>query len=507
MDDSANLKYQSVPNCESPIKIRNKVTHEEIFVPCGKCKVCMLHKSSEYSQLCMYEEAEHLITYFVTLTYSNDCIPKMRVIENRAKDGSVISCTFVGATPRLDEDFNTPLSVVYGNYDYRSLLDKCQLFDISSSSPCLSYLSSKDLQNFLKRFRKHASKISHSPIRYFAVGEYGPKHFRCHWHLLLYIDDIAQASQISELLRKSWRFGRVDYSASRGQCNNYLSKYVNSFSSLPFVLTSKAVRPRNYHSVRFGIAYFERNKKEIYQKGLDYFKSKSVVFHGKPYDLRLFNRAKVMLFPRCVCYAAKNDIQRYEMYMFFARYRLLFPTAHGPAPANIFKLIYNGEPFDGYDGNSFQSSFVEFIRNELQFSLSSLRRPPDDMEQYVKSFIYRLFYVSKHFIEFCCDGDLKRSYNIYKCIDNFYKQVEQDSFLHWYLALEEFSDHYPNEPFDLYYNNPCSLYSDGLYNPETRNKNPVRRLVLYRKHVDFELSTKHKLQNDINGIFIRNNNL
>lgn len=42
-------------------------------------------------------------------------------------------------------------------------------------------LELKDLQDFLKRYRHH-----YGPCRYFAVGEYGEKNQRGHWHLIIF---------------------------------------------------------------------------------------------------------------------------------------------------------------------------------------------------------------------------------------------------------------------------------------------------------------------------------
>lgn len=56
-----------------------------------------------------------------------------------------------------------------------------QKFNLCGSIP---YLRKTDLQLFLKRFRYYVTKrLPKEKVRYYAVGEYGPVHFRPHYHL------------------------------------------------------------------------------------------------------------------------------------------------------------------------------------------------------------------------------------------------------------------------------------------------------------------------------------
>lgn len=77
-----------------------------------------------------------------------------------------------------------------------------------------------DLTLFFKRLRK-AHPPAHRSIKYYAVGEYGGRTARPHYHLLLF-------NAQRELVQDAWNMGQVYYGtvegASIGYCLKYMSK-------------------------------------------------------------------------------------------------------------------------------------------------------------------------------------------------------------------------------------------------------------------------------------------
>lgn len=104
-------------------KIRN-------VVPCGTCPICLSNRRQEWVIRLKEEFRKYYSAYFVTLTYADE---------------------------------NCPI-----NYD--------------SDGVCVPSLRKDDLQKFIKRLRKSFKK----PLRYYAVGEYGSKTYRPHYHLILF---------------------------------------------------------------------------------------------------------------------------------------------------------------------------------------------------------------------------------------------------------------------------------------------------------------------------------
>ena len=100
--------------------------------------------------------------------------------------------------------------------------------------PFLNYV---DVQNYIKRLRKYLFQQlgSYESLHFYAVGEYGPVHFRPHYHLLLFTN----SDKVAEVLRychgKSWKLGRSDFQRSAGGASSYVASYVNSLSSAPLL--------------------------------------------------------------------------------------------------------------------------------------------------------------------------------------------------------------------------------------------------------------------------------
>ena len=63
--------------------------------------------------------------------------------------------------------------------------------------PFLNYV---DVQNYIKRLRKYLFKKlgSYETLHFYAVGEYGPVHFRPHFHLLLF----SNSDEVAKVLRE-----------------------------------------------------------------------------------------------------------------------------------------------------------------------------------------------------------------------------------------------------------------------------------------------------------------
>lgn len=154
----------------------------------------------------------------------------------------------------------------------RSFIGKTQAVDKTDYSvseqygrdnliPFLNYV---DVQNYIKRLRKHLfQKLgSYETLHFYAVGEYGPVHFRPHFHLLLF----SNSDQVAEVLRechdKSWKLGRSDFQRAAGGATSYVASYVNSLSAAPLLYRScRSFRPRSRASVGF------------FEKGCDFVES------------------------------------------------------------------------------------------------------------------------------------------------------------------------------------------------------------------------------------------
>lgn len=128
------------------------------MVPCGRCAFCLATRKSDWSTRLYYEAKKHIGSKFVTLTYAN---------------------------PHL------------------------------KWKNCKSQLHKPDLQKWFKIVRKAGYKI-----RYYAVGEYGARTYRPHYHVILF------GHVPDSVIRQSWRFGEVHIGKVSQASIAYCLKYV-----------------------------------------------------------------------------------------------------------------------------------------------------------------------------------------------------------------------------------------------------------------------------------------
>ena len=160
-----------IPTCRclNPQRIVNPYTGQSMIVPCGHCKACVINKNMRMSFQCDLESMSNKYTVFITLTYANRYIPRAQFVDSldRPFDADLV-----------DKETGELFGAVGMNEERRAaLLEKLYLFGD------VPYLRKSDLQKFFKRFRYYAKKYTKEKVRYFAVGEYGPVHFRPHYHI------------------------------------------------------------------------------------------------------------------------------------------------------------------------------------------------------------------------------------------------------------------------------------------------------------------------------------
>ena len=290
--------FKVADHCQHRSFITNKYTNTRIAVDCGQCDYCIHKKAKKASMRVKTAGSAFKYSYFVTLTYDNEHIPLMNcsvlhsdyedtlgilgdthygyehhqyipVSEYQCDDSSALRHIFftqVQGTVPYDREIKKYVPVKdnwFLSMDaIRSFIYKTQAVDktdypASKEYGCdnlIPFLNYVDVQNYIKRLRKHLFQLlgSYETLHFYAVGEYGPVHFRPHFHLLLFTN----SKEVSEVLRQchvqSWKFGRSDFQRSAGGAASYVASYVNSLSAAPLLYRScRAFRPRSRASVGF----------------------------------------------------------------------------------------------------------------------------------------------------------------------------------------------------------------------------------------------------------------
>lgn len=166
---------------------KKMVTTKGIVHPCGQCLFCRINRKREWISRLLLEAACHESNQFWTLTYESSCLPDSDPCESHRP----ISDKTTGAV----------------------------LHELSAVARQKGTLFKPDLARFFKRYRKLCG-----PVRYYAVGEYGEKRGRPHYHVLAFGVGIDR-----ETLASVWKYGDVHIGdverASINYCVEYALKY------------------------------------------------------------------------------------------------------------------------------------------------------------------------------------------------------------------------------------------------------------------------------------------
>lgn len=292
---------KATDHCQHRSFITNRYTGARIAVDCGQCDYCIHKRAQKASMRVKTAGSAFKYSYFVTLTYDNEHIPLFNckvlhseyedvvgisgdihfgdechkyipVSEYQCDDNSMLRHIFfeqVQGTVPFDREIREYVPVRdnwFLSMDaIRSFIYKTQAVDKTDypaseqygRGNLIPFLNYVDVQNYIKRLRKHLFQTlgSYETLHFYAVGEYGPVHFRPHFHLLLFTN----SEKVAEVLRychdKSWKFGRSDFQRAAGGASSYVASYVNSLVAAPLLYRScRAFRPRS----RASLGFFEK---------------------------------------------------------------------------------------------------------------------------------------------------------------------------------------------------------------------------------------------------------
>lgn len=471
--------------CLRPRKIMNPYTKEWIIVPCGSCVACRVQKDMLSTLKCKLESLSHKYCMFVTLTYAPEYLPYAAVYERTYEDGRTLRY-LVNSSERCGG--HTDL----GEFECTDMaLDMLYKKFQSSYIP---YLCKRDLQLFMKRLRK---RIPYEKIRYYAVGEYGPVHFRPHYHLLLWFDDEQTLKSLGQNIYKSWQFGRVDWQLSRGDSASYVAKYLNSSVNLPQVLRLPQTKPFSLHSTHLGESILYRSKEEVYSSSPSEFTTRGLYLDGTYTEFSVWRSLKTIYFPKCRRYDSLDSNQRLYAYEVYERSSSWCETTRVTEQA---KLITDAL-FDSYHNmayyrvsNKYQERLLYYFYVTTNFYKTAIRDRKAGAWNSIYQSVYLALSISKHFLFFVCDNlSLEERRRKLSLIENYYKTMDYEN-----LKKQLDSQSYFMEQFDA--------DIDKYYYVHTFDEEEFRKLKPY---LNYKMSVlhnsinyvKHKKLNDLNRIF------
>ena len=174
--------------CSNSIKVKDV----DFRIPCGKCLQCKRKRRADWTLRLEHEYQGSDSAYFITLTYDDIHVPRVN---------------YQG----IETDVLT--------------------------------LNKKHIQNYIKRLRNsHVAYVARElgirksevknvskPVRYYAIGEYGSKTHRPHYHIILFNYEVANTQQIINQWKNTKTnipYGHVDLGTVTAASINYVTKYM-----------------------------------------------------------------------------------------------------------------------------------------------------------------------------------------------------------------------------------------------------------------------------------------
>lgn len=529
------LKDYPYCKCLDPQRVMNPYTHEVLVVPCGKCKACQLNKAYRYNTQCQLEAAASRYQFFLTLTYRDEDLPIMyyspatsaftgEVEGYFLHDGDGVLIDYVEMTA---EDMFAYNSKIGREYE-------------------IPYLNKTDVQLFIKRLRSAADYETEkrSTLRYYCCGEYGPEHYRPHYHVVLFTNEDwfvqpsghkfgefpaylwynskAQYPKTSEdimsnleyLIFTRWKFGRIDCQLSQGKCSSYVTTYVNSFSSVPRLLKARATRPFSIHSRFLGQVFFKGQAEKVYSSPYQYFIEQKFDNGSVIKNVTLWRSYYNVFYPKCKGYDCKTFSMRLYSYQLLAEVNRLYPECKTimDAARTIVNEVHrycircdvDFTPDSLRNGHKrliyyFSNPIIKFLKYSIDKPDASLISDLSHYKVYdsLVSMVYLELLTSKHFFKFCCVYSGLNPRSMVRKIDEFYQWIKQNYLSRFFQSQEIYfaEDFAEEDDYVYFYNNLNEWDVDGL-----RESYAYK---VFNKIIDskFNDSIKHKRANDKNDLF------
>lgn len=453
----------AVFNCLNPITIHTK--HGTHKVPCRKCAACLNRKGSELSTQCLIEQRQHKYTMFITLTYADDYLPVARVVRHDQR------WVFVDASSRdclgnLGVDGSVMSFAPLGDFDAQYFLDYYKKLNLSKEYyGFIPYLSRRDYQLFIKRLRKTISlEFPNEKIRYYVCGEYGPVHFRPHFHLLLFLDSQPLSTKIGEYVRSCWPYGFIDCQLATSSATGYVSKYINSNSRLSAIQRLSAFKPFSRHSVFFAQSFYKVSREAIEQKDFRGFTDRGITVNGKFKQVVPWLAYEANIFPKCYGFSKAN---RDVLEFCYTSYRRVSKELGLELVSSIVKELCS----------------QYYRREETPISCAWFSEWLKVFDGYydprtLDSTLLSIFYLSRKFDRICDNYGISYKVLIGSIVE-YYKQKDYQNLIKQYEEQHDFMEKYGYD---------YRQYIPFWYT----NFEPIRQVVVDQWHIDVEFE-KYRL--------------
>uniref|UniRef100_A0AAU8AY46 Replication initiator protein n=1 Tax=Dulem virus 252 TaxID=3145729 RepID=A0AAU8AY46_9VIRU len=535
-------QYSPLKSCEKPTYIRQVYSEDVLTCECGQCLSCVLAKSSKASLDATLFLEQYKYRYFVSLDYRTDCIPimthkyipEMKQIylesvvrppvklptSRRKKDGSLVYRTFDFSVADEARPFCycAPCS---SEMEYREFVRKVNL-DVQGKYPHMKkyfpYLSRYDISLFMKRLRNYLSIQHGTNIEFYTyiVGEYGPAHFRPHYHILFGSNDNRIASSLEHACNKAWQFGGVDFELANSGASSYVSSYVNSFVSLPVLFRKhRQTRPFSRRCKNFLLNRFNKDCPDFEERI-------SLDLDGEEYatpktSFRLYPRGSYSdrLYPKLFKDARFAEHQLLTLVTTVTRLaRVTARKRRKFSAADLARTILRYVQF-GNDART--ASLRQFLHiNETDIPL--FRKKATYQIGFGKC--YRLAYAwhslfiywtSFDITSHCIYKEIRQALGFviryykerdYRLLCNQYDEITRFQLSDWFSQKDDILRWYSSSPSRFLVSRKTRKVSLSDNFPVSPRNKKLDDAIFLERSVRMERSVKHKVQNDRNMCFV-----
>lgn len=560
MERQDTVKYLS-KKCFNGKSVLNPYTGQMMYQPCGVCPACLTRISSARSMRVSLQASISKYSYMINLSYNTTYVPKCKIrkVSEDPDDHDYILYTLprkkgsykinkqvvwksklsgkkyvgvkkINAPITYDDDFKVRFSA---SPEYMKDFRMKASLNIKGKYPHLQdvygYICHNDVVLFMKRLRKYLFKKTgnYEKIHSYVVSEYGPVHFRPHFHIILCFDSDEIAKILLKAVRSCWPFGSCPSFRSDGGAESYVAAYINSFSRLPYHLRENArLKPRGRFSVGFTKEYFSDAMQAV-RDSISGSKDEapfSPFLNGVP---ALINGRLLAIRPPRSCvdscffrYASNGRLSSHELYWIIrsvlntlSRVKENYSSGYGPRQP--FSLISAARLLVNSIHHSYPKKVSEYlsIKNDLYdcylyARLESITTHLRDFKMFDRDVnrLYRLFLTVCRFAEF---WNLTRntSYDFFIRVINlsrhYYSRFAAYNLRAQYLELSSLID--LDEELSLFSVMPIIKDNGSLDNPFERliESHPIIKEALSVAKAYSDSRVKHREINDMNIEFVR----
>lgn len=386
-------------SCLHPKRIFNKYTQEWIVTPCCRCAACAKSKATKYVSMINNMSENSAGVYFITLTFSPECLP---VADLTLNDNSVQGVCHLSKCQTVITKRKPVLQKETRLFPYTEVFSDDNVFTFSDADmafyekgmPCLnssSYLGRGRFGvlnraypiNFIKRLRNYLYAFSSFDFKYFLVAEYGSQSLRPHYHVILFTSFTLRKRELQNLVSFSWKYGSTDVQCVQSSVANYVASYCASVASIPQFLQTKSLRPFCLHSNFSAFTFGEHKLKErlsrLYSRDSPYFIKKT----SSGFDLfPLPSTLRLFAYPKCSRFRERSNAEIKSILCQFEQQALRQRTL---SPVFNVWCVVPSESVEWYhhvDNDSFTRIQLSLTLEELRdatlryFSTSRLKRNP-----------------------------------------------------------------------------------------------------------------------------------